>query len=220
MDTLVRHRKMLFNPRYGTVGLLAMPYFFLFEFLGPVDRATGLRRLAARPLARYLNVEFAVAFFLAAVGLGTAALGGRRLLARAAPEPLPALADVLKLTLLRYPGELRLPAAKYRLAGLADRPSCATTSTGARWSARVSARRRRRRSHRDEDLNGGDGRHSRPSGRGAPVSRTPSASSGAEWLRWSLVLSRCRLLLVAASFLRYDTAPSPKRRRQAGLHRG
>ena len=30
------HRTMIGNPRYGIVGLLALPYYVLFEALGPV----------------------------------------------------------------------------------------------------------------------------------------------------------------------------------------
>lgn len=36
IDTLSFHRKMIFNKNYGTNGLIAMPYFFIFEMLGPV----------------------------------------------------------------------------------------------------------------------------------------------------------------------------------------
>jgi cellulose synthase/poly-beta-1,6-N-acetylglucosamine synthase-like glycosyltransferase len=39
---LWRHRAMLLNPRYGRLGLLAVPYFWLFEGIGPVIEATGL----------------------------------------------------------------------------------------------------------------------------------------------------------------------------------
>ena len=42
---------MLFNPRYGVVGLLAMPYFLIFEAVGPVIELTGSRsQIASRPL--------------------------------------------------------------------------------------------------------------------------------------------------------------------------
>jgi len=44
LDTLLRHRKMFLNPRYGVVGLLAMPYYFLFEFLGAVVEWWGTLR--------------------------------------------------------------------------------------------------------------------------------------------------------------------------------
>lgn len=40
-DALMKHREMLFNPRYGSVGMLAMPYFFFVELLGPVIELVG-----------------------------------------------------------------------------------------------------------------------------------------------------------------------------------
>jgi cellulose synthase/poly-beta-1,6-N-acetylglucosamine synthase-like glycosyltransferase len=41
VETLFTHRRVLFNPRYGTVGLLAMPELLLFEILGPVVELSG-----------------------------------------------------------------------------------------------------------------------------------------------------------------------------------
>lgn len=42
LDVLSRHRRMIFNPRYGTAGTLAMPYFLFVEALAPVVEALGL----------------------------------------------------------------------------------------------------------------------------------------------------------------------------------
>jgi cellulose synthase/poly-beta-1,6-N-acetylglucosamine synthase-like glycosyltransferase len=39
---LWKHRRMIGNPRYGTVGMLAMPFFLLFEAIGPVVEVLGL----------------------------------------------------------------------------------------------------------------------------------------------------------------------------------
>jgi cellulose synthase/poly-beta-1,6-N-acetylglucosamine synthase-like glycosyltransferase len=99
MDTLFRHRKMLLNPRYGTVGLLAMPYFFLFEFLGPVVEILGYVAVPLSLLFGYLDVEFAVAFFLAAVGLGALLSVAAVLLEELRLNRYPRWLDVLKLTL-------------------------------------------------------------------------------------------------------------------------
>lgn len=35
IEILTFHKRMLFNPRYGRVGLVAMPYFMIFEMIGP-----------------------------------------------------------------------------------------------------------------------------------------------------------------------------------------
>jgi cellulose synthase/poly-beta-1,6-N-acetylglucosamine synthase-like glycosyltransferase len=43
---LWRHRDMLANPRYGRLGLFAVPYFWLFEGLGPVIEILGFGSLA------------------------------------------------------------------------------------------------------------------------------------------------------------------------------
>lgn len=99
MDTLFRHRKMLLNPRYGTVGLLAMPYFFLFEFLGPVVELLGYVAVPLSLFLGYLDVEFAVTFFLAAVGLGALLSVAAVFLEELRLNRYPRWLDVLKLTL-------------------------------------------------------------------------------------------------------------------------
>ncbi len=42
LELLWRHRSMLLNPRYGRIGMLAMPYYLVFEALGPIVEALGL----------------------------------------------------------------------------------------------------------------------------------------------------------------------------------
>jgi cellulose synthase/poly-beta-1,6-N-acetylglucosamine synthase-like glycosyltransferase len=41
-ETLWRHRRVILNPRYGTLGLLALPYFLVFELLGAIFEAAGI----------------------------------------------------------------------------------------------------------------------------------------------------------------------------------
>ena len=99
MDTLLRNRKMLLNPRYGTVGLLAMPYFFLFEFLGPVVELLGYVAVPVSLWLGFLDVEFAIAFFLAAVGLGALLSVAAVFLEELRLNRYPRWLDILKLTL-------------------------------------------------------------------------------------------------------------------------
>ena len=98
MDTLVRHRKMLFNPRYGAVGMLAMPYFFLFEFAGPVIELLGYAALVTGFAFGFLDVQFAIAFFIAAVGLGVLLSVAAVLLEELSLNRYPRWFDILKLT--------------------------------------------------------------------------------------------------------------------------
>jgi len=69
-DTMWRHRRLFFNPRYGTMGMIAMPYFVIVELFAPVVEAVGLAGLALGLLTRAVNLPFAAMFFLVAYGYG------------------------------------------------------------------------------------------------------------------------------------------------------
>jgi cellulose synthase/poly-beta-1,6-N-acetylglucosamine synthase-like glycosyltransferase len=69
-DTLWRHRRLLFNPRYGRMGLLVFPYFVIVELLAPIVEASGLIVLAATFATGLLDRTFALLFFALAIGIG------------------------------------------------------------------------------------------------------------------------------------------------------
>jgi cellulose synthase/poly-beta-1,6-N-acetylglucosamine synthase-like glycosyltransferase len=77
-QTLWRHRPAIGNPRYGTFGLLALPYFLVFEFLGPIVEILGPPLTIIAFFMGDLSVVFLVAFlviaFLLGIALTTAAL--------------------------------------------------------------------------------------------------------------------------------------------------
>jgi len=98
IDTLVRHRKMLFNPRYGAVGMIGMPYFLLFEFLGPIIEILGYATFVVGLLLGAINAPFALAFFLAAVGLGVLLSTAAVFLEELRLERYPRWRDLFKLT--------------------------------------------------------------------------------------------------------------------------
>lgn len=45
-EIFLRHRRMLFRPTYGVIGMVTMPWFLLFELLAPVVEVAGLLFLA------------------------------------------------------------------------------------------------------------------------------------------------------------------------------
>jgi len=71
-DVLWRHRRMLFNPRYGVTGLFVFPYYAFVELLAPVFEAAGLITLLLGLIFRLIDWNFAALFYLTAYGLGTA----------------------------------------------------------------------------------------------------------------------------------------------------
>src|SRR5437660_9729817 len=62
LDVLWSNRDMLFRPRYGRVGCLALPYLWLFELMAPVIELGGMATIALAAcfgaLSRQLLVEF------------------------------------------------------------------------------------------------------------------------------------------------------------------
>ena len=70
-QVLFYHRKMLFNPRYKQVGLFAMPYQFLFEFLGPLVEIFGYVLLPLLFLAGVVSIEYLLLFFTVSILYGT-----------------------------------------------------------------------------------------------------------------------------------------------------
>ena len=42
IETLIEHRKMLFNPKYKVLGLLSTPFWFFFEWLAPLVEFFGI----------------------------------------------------------------------------------------------------------------------------------------------------------------------------------
>jgi cellulose synthase/poly-beta-1,6-N-acetylglucosamine synthase-like glycosyltransferase len=66
LDTMLRHRRMMFRPRYGIVGMVVMPLFFLFELCGPFVEVAGYLWLLKTLLTDGINTTFAIPFFLVA----------------------------------------------------------------------------------------------------------------------------------------------------------
>ena len=69
-DVLWRYRGQLFNPRYGALGLVVLPYFFLIELLAPVVEALALIGLVPALAFGAVDTTFAVLLFLVAYGYG------------------------------------------------------------------------------------------------------------------------------------------------------
>ena len=71
IETITYSKKMLFNPRYGITGLFAMPFYLIFEMVGPLIEATGYTLFAAMFFTGNINHPFALFFFLLAVVFGS-----------------------------------------------------------------------------------------------------------------------------------------------------
>lgn len=69
-DVLWRNRDIVLRPRYGMLGLVALPYFILVELLAPLVELVGLIGLCAGLALGAVDGSFALLFFLVAYGFG------------------------------------------------------------------------------------------------------------------------------------------------------
>ena len=70
IGTLLTHRHMLLNPRFGKIGMIAYPFFFFGEMLAPIVELTGYAVFALSIMLGIFDFASARLFFLAAVGYG------------------------------------------------------------------------------------------------------------------------------------------------------
>jgi cellulose synthase/poly-beta-1,6-N-acetylglucosamine synthase-like glycosyltransferase len=70
VQTLWNNRGIMFNPRYGSLGMLAFPHAFLFEMLGPFVETVGYIVVLLSFMLGILNVEFFLLFVAVAILYG------------------------------------------------------------------------------------------------------------------------------------------------------
>lgn len=62
LETFFKHRRMLFNPHYGRIGTIGMPFSLLIDVLGPLAEVLGYVLVPVLWLSGLLNFEFMLAF--------------------------------------------------------------------------------------------------------------------------------------------------------------
>ncbi|HNP49440.1 MAG TPA: glycosyltransferase family 2 protein, partial [Bacteroidia bacterium] len=62
-ETLWIHRRLILNPKYHFLGMISMPFWFLFEWLAPIVEMTAFLYLIMMAFLGILNVELFVTLF-------------------------------------------------------------------------------------------------------------------------------------------------------------
>ena len=70
IDILYFHRKLIANPRYGRVGLIGLPYFLIFEAIGPLFESMGLVFIVLALFLGLLNPAILILLFSSSVLMG------------------------------------------------------------------------------------------------------------------------------------------------------
>jgi cellulose synthase/poly-beta-1,6-N-acetylglucosamine synthase-like glycosyltransferase len=69
-EVMWRHRRLIGNPRYGRVGMLALPYYVVFELFAPVVQLIGAAAVVLALVLGTLGWGYGGLFFAVAVGYG------------------------------------------------------------------------------------------------------------------------------------------------------
>lgn len=64
LDVLWPNRDMLFRPRYGRIGCIALPYLWIFELLAPVVETVGIATIVLAACLHELSRTFFIQFLL------------------------------------------------------------------------------------------------------------------------------------------------------------
>lgn len=99
VDTIGLHKRMLFNPRYGSLGVFAMPYFLFFEMLGPAIELLGYVLTVGGLLLGWIDAEVALLFFVVSILYGILLSMSAIVLEELTQRRYPAPADVARLFL-------------------------------------------------------------------------------------------------------------------------
>ena len=97
IDSLLRHKDMVFRPKYGRIGMVCLPYYWIFELAGPVIESFGYLFIPISWLLGVVDVWFMVSFFLVAVLYGTILSVGALLLEENTFRKYPDLKQLLRL---------------------------------------------------------------------------------------------------------------------------
>lgn len=57
IDTVLKHKEMLFNPKYGKMGFLSFPYWIFFEWLAPLIETSGIIYFLLMLIFSSINIQ-------------------------------------------------------------------------------------------------------------------------------------------------------------------
>lgn len=96
-ESLWIHRRLLFNPKYGSIGLVSMPYFLIIEFLGPLVELTGYIVMILSLFLGRVYLEFAILLFLLSIIYGSILSMAAVLLEEWSIRKYPKVSDIVRL---------------------------------------------------------------------------------------------------------------------------
>ncbi|WP_123043645.1 glycosyltransferase family 2 protein [Cohnella candidum] len=99
LESLLLHKSMLFNPKYGMVGWFSLPYFLFVELLGPIVEALAYVVLVVTLFISEVYWEFTALLLLLALLYGSMFSMGAVLMEEWSLRKYPKVRDLLRLFL-------------------------------------------------------------------------------------------------------------------------
>ncbi len=97
VESIALHKSLLFNPRYGTLGLFALPYFLLFEMIGPAIELLGYELTLFGMAFGFIAPDVALLFLIVSILYGILLSMSAVVLEELTQRRYPAPADVARL---------------------------------------------------------------------------------------------------------------------------
>lgn len=95
LDSLIRHKKMLFNPKYGFVGMFTYPFYFFGEILGAIVEFLAYVSYVVCSYIGILDVYWAIMFFILCWGFSTFLTMATALMSAVTFNPYRRVSDIL-----------------------------------------------------------------------------------------------------------------------------
>jgi len=120
MDVIKRYKHMFLNYRYGILGYLAMPYYFLFEMVSPCIELMGYLMIPVAWYFGFLTYDALLLFFAAACLFGVVTSIGSLLVEEYTNSRFISVKEVLILSFLSIAENLfyRQMTVFFRLMGI------------------------------------------------------------------------------------------------------
>ncbi|WP_010173759.1 glycosyltransferase family 2 protein [Bacillus coahuilensis] len=96
-ESIWMHKKLLFNPKYGSIGMISMPYYLFIEFLGPVVELSGYIYMILSIWFGGIYLEFAIILFMLSILYGSILSMAAVLLEEWSIRKFPKTMDVVRL---------------------------------------------------------------------------------------------------------------------------
>nr|WP_054951589.1 glycosyltransferase [Numidum massiliense] len=97
-ESLWCHKRMIFNPTYGAVGMLSLPYYVFLELLGPLVELAGYLIMLIGPFLGGVYMTFSLLLFLLTFLYGALLSVGAVLLEEWSLRKYPRIRDMASLT--------------------------------------------------------------------------------------------------------------------------